>query len=57
MNAKVATKFDEAERQRQLRVLREIAASPVLRSQAEVDKELADLRQSRRSGGRRHPSS
>jgi hypothetical protein len=57
MDAKVATKLDEAERQRQLRVMREIAASPVLRSQAEVDKELAELRESRRSGGRRHRSS
>jgi hypothetical protein len=58
MGAKVTkTKLDEAERQRQLRVLRQIAASAPLRSQADVDKELAELRKSRRSGGRRHPSS
>jgi hypothetical protein len=49
-------KLDEAERQRQLRVLREIAASSSLRSQTDVDKELAELRESRRSGGRRSPS-
>jgi hypothetical protein len=56
MNAKVTTKLDKAERQRQLHVLREIAASSVLRSHAEVDTEIADLRESRHSSGRRHPA-
>lgn len=47
-------RMSDAERERKLRVIREIMASPPTRTQAEVDKELAELRRARRHGGRLH---
>jgi hypothetical protein len=46
----------EAERQRMLEVLKRIAARPARRSQREVDREIAEIRRARRSGGRLHPA-
>jgi metal-responsive CopG/Arc/MetJ family transcriptional regulator len=43
-------RLSEAERQRMLRVLREIASRPPTRAQAEVDRELREIRRSRRTG-------
>lgn len=47
-------RLSEAERLRMLRVLEEIMAQPPTRSQKEVDRELAEIRRARRSGGRLH---
>lgn len=49
-------RLSEAEQQRMLKILDEIAKSPQTRSQAEVDAELAEIRRARRHGGRRHRS-
>ncbi len=46
-------RLSEAERERMLRVLDEILASPSDRSQAGADREIAEIRRARRSGGRR----
>jgi hypothetical protein len=46
-------KLDDTERARRLRVLDDLAATPRTRSQAEVDKELRQIRLSRRAGWRR----
>lgn len=48
-------RLSDAERQRMLRYLDEMLARPPSRSQAEVDKELRELRRARRSRGRLHP--
>ena len=49
-------RLSEAERQRMLRVLDRIAARPPTRTQDEVDREIAEIRAARRSGGRLHPA-
>lgn len=46
-------RLSEAERERMLRVLDEILASPSDRSQAGADREIAEISRARRSGGRR----
>lgn len=43
-------KLTEAERERLLTVLRDIKARPVTRPTADVDRELRDVRRSRRTG-------
>ena len=48
-------KLSEAERLRLLKVMEEIMASPPSRPQEEVDREIAEIRDARRRGGRRHP--
>lgn len=48
-------RLSEAERQRLLRIMKRILAEPPTRTQAEVDRELRELRRARRSGGRLHP--
>ena len=48
------TRMSDAERERKLAVIRSIMASPPTRPQAEVEKELAELRRARRHGGRLH---
>jgi predicted transcriptional regulator len=50
-----AGRLTDAERRRMLRVIDEITARPATRSQAEIDRELREIRQARRRGGRRHP--
>jgi hypothetical protein len=47
-------RISDAERERKLAVIRKIMASPPTRPQAEVEKELAELRRARRHGGRLH---
>jgi predicted transcriptional regulator len=49
-------RLSEAERERMLRVLDRIAARPATRTQREVDREIAEIRRARRSGGRLHPA-
>lgn len=44
-----------AEQERMLQALERLRLAPVEKTSAEVDEELADLRRSRRSSGRRHP--
>ena len=44
------------ERLRKLRFLREYMKRPPDRTQAEVDREIAEIRAARRSGGRLHPA-
>jgi metal-responsive CopG/Arc/MetJ family transcriptional regulator len=44
----------EAERLRRLRIMDEYMKKPPTRSQREVDRELAEIRRARRSGGRLH---
>jgi hypothetical protein len=46
----------EAERQRRLRIMDEYMKQPPTRSQREVDREIAEIRRARRSGGRLHPA-
>ncbi|MBV8842390.1 MAG: ribbon-helix-helix protein, CopG family [Bryobacterales bacterium] len=46
-------RLSEAERARMLRAVREMMAEPPTRTQAEVDRELRELRASRRTGWRR----
>lgn len=48
-------KLSERERQRLVKIMEGIMTSPPSRPQKEVDREIADLRQARRRGGRRHP--
>jgi len=48
-------KLSEADRLRLLKVMEEIMASPPSRPQEEVDREIAEIREARRRGGRRHP--
>jgi predicted transcriptional regulator len=43
-------KLSDEERERLLKVLRDIKGRPVTRSQDDVDRELQDVRRSRRSG-------
>jgi predicted DNA-binding protein len=46
-------KLSEAERLRMLKILHEIRSRPSERSQAEVEREIAEIRAARRGGGRR----
>jgi metal-responsive CopG/Arc/MetJ family transcriptional regulator len=46
-------KLSEAERLRLLKILDEIASRPPTRPQAEVEREIAEIRAARRTGGRR----
>jgi predicted transcriptional regulator len=48
-------RLGEAERARMLRAIDEMMARPSTRQQSEVDKELRELRRTRRSRGRIHP--
>ena len=45
-------RLSETERQRQLRVIRDLVPSIPLRPLGDVEKELAEIRSARRSGGR-----
>jgi predicted transcriptional regulator len=45
-------RLSETERQRQLRVIRDLVPSIPLRPQQDVDHEIAEIRSARRSGGR-----
>lgn len=49
-------RLSDAERQRKLEVMRRILATPSSRTQEEVDREIAEIRRARRSGGRLHPA-
>jgi predicted DNA-binding protein len=49
-------RLSEVERLRMLRIMKRILAEPPTRSQAEVDRELREIRRARRSGGRLHPA-
>lgn len=49
-------RLSESERRRMLKVLEEYMKLPPTRTQAEVDREIAEIRASRRSGGRLHPA-
>jgi hypothetical protein len=46
--------LSEGERLRLLKIMEEIMASPPSRSQGEVEREIAEIRELRRLGGRRH---
>jgi predicted DNA-binding protein len=46
-------KLSEAERLRLLKILDEMASRPPTRPQAEVEREIAEIRAARRTGGRR----
>jgi metal-responsive CopG/Arc/MetJ family transcriptional regulator len=46
-------RLSEAERLRLLKILDEMASRPPTRPQAEVDREIAEIRAARRTGGRR----
>jgi predicted DNA-binding protein len=48
-------KLSEAERLRLLKILERMRSSPPSRPQGEVDREIAEIRAARRTGGRRHP--
>ena len=48
-------KLSEAERLRLLKIMEEIMARPTTGSQEDVEREIAEIRAARRSGGRRHP--
>jgi metal-responsive CopG/Arc/MetJ family transcriptional regulator len=48
-------RLSESERLRMIRVLEKIMAQPPTRTQREVDREIAEIRRARRSGGRLHP--
>jgi predicted transcriptional regulator len=48
-----ADRLSEAEKQRMMRFLKEYMKSPATRPQEEVDREIAEIRAARRSGGRR----
>ena len=50
-----ANKLSEREKARLLAVLDRMIARKPSRPQKEVDAEIADIRQARRTGGRRHP--
>ena len=49
-------RMSEEERLRKLKFLREYMATPPTRTQADVDRELREIRAARRSGGRLHPA-
>ncbi|MEO8100261.1 MAG: ribbon-helix-helix protein, CopG family [Acidobacteriota bacterium] len=51
-----ADKLSVAESQRLVKILAEYMAMPPTRSQAEVDREIAEIRAVRRLGGRLHPT-
>lgn len=51
--ARQEDKLDDAERARRLRVLDDLVGRPRSRPQAEVDKELREIRRARRAGWRR----
>jgi hypothetical protein len=46
----------EEERLRRLRLIDEYMKQPPTRSQRDVDREIAEIRRARRSGGRLHPA-
>jgi Arc/MetJ-type ribon-helix-helix transcriptional regulator len=48
-------RLSEEERTRMLRIVDQIAKRPPTRTQGEVDREIAEIRRARRSGGRLHP--
>ena len=48
--------WSDAERQRKMRVLEEMMKRPPTRRRREVDREIAEIRRARRSGGRLHPA-
>lgn len=50
-----ADRLTEAERRRMLAAIDEMATRPPTRPQAEVVREIRDIRRARRHGGRRHP--
>jgi len=54
--SKRADRLSEDERKHLLRALDRMMARPPERSQTEVDKEIAEVRAARKSGGRRTPS-
>jgi predicted transcriptional regulator len=49
-----AGRLTEAERRRMLAVFDEMTKRPPTRPQADVDRELKEIRRARRQGGRRH---
>ena len=49
-------RLSEEERTRMLRIIDQIAKRPPTRTQREVDREIAEIRRARRSGGRLHPA-
>jgi metal-responsive CopG/Arc/MetJ family transcriptional regulator len=49
-------RLSESERVRMLRVIDEIMKRPPTRSQRDADREIAEIRRARRSGGRLHPA-
>lgn len=49
-------RLSESERQRMLKAIDEMMSRPPARTQAEVDREIAEIRRARRSGGRLHPA-
>jgi predicted transcriptional regulator len=49
-------RLSEAERQRMLQVIERMSHAKPTRSQAEVDREIAEIRAARRGGGRRSGS-
>lgn len=51
-----AGRLTEAERRTMLRALDRIVASPPTRRQADVSRELQEIRRARRAGGRRRPA-
>ncbi len=48
-------KLSESERLRLLKVMEDIMSRPPTRPQEEVDREIAEIRELRRRGGRRNP--
>ncbi len=50
-----ADRLTQAERRRMLAAIDEMATRPPTRPQAEVVREIRDIRRARRHGGRRHP--
>jgi len=49
-------RLTDAERRRMLVAIDEIASRPSTRPQAEVTREIREVRRARRQGGRRHPA-
>jgi predicted transcriptional regulator len=49
-------RLSETERLRMLQIMEEIMARPPDRSQRDADREIAEIRRVRRSGGRLHPA-
>jgi predicted transcriptional regulator len=50
-----AGQLTEAEKRRALKVIDDIMAQPPSRPQAEVTREIREVRRARQAGGRRHP--